>query len=100
MFMSVHLFHFRFAVIEQYWRPSWLFTLTTFRIVSSLLSERKNGTWRSPRVLRGLSEPVTPMPFMQQGIWILHTVSSSSVSQLRSAWKSLSRFPTAVGQKQ
>ena len=27
-------------------------------------------------------------------------VSSSSVSQLRSAWKSLSRFPTAVGQMQ
>ena len=27
-------------------------------------------------------EPVIPMPFMQQGIWILYTVSSSSVYQL------------------
>ena len=26
-----------------------------------------------------LSEPVAPMPFIQQGIWILHTVSSNSV---------------------
>ena len=39
-----------------------------------------------------------PLPFMQQGIWILHTVSSSSVYQLRSAWTSLSRFPAAVDQ--
>ena len=39
-----------------------------------------------------LSEPVIPMPFMQQGIWILHTVSSSSVYQLRSAWTLLSLF--------
>ena len=46
--MSVHFFHFRFTVTQQYWRPSWLFTLTFFRIVSTLLSERNNGTWRSP----------------------------------------------------
>ena len=39
-----------------------------------------------------LSEPVVPMPFMQQGIWILHTVSSSCVFQLRSAWTLLSLF--------
>ena len=47
---------------------------------------------------RGLSEPVAVMPFMQQGIWILHCVSSSSVYQLRSAPTSLYRFPAAVGQ--
>ena len=64
IFLTANLLHFRFTVIGQYWRPSWLFTLTFFR---------------------RLSEPVAPMPFMQQGIWILHTVSSSSVSQLRSA---------------
>ena len=29
-----------------------------------------------------LSEPEAPMPFMQQGIWIIHSVSSSSVYQL------------------
>ena len=29
--MTVHLFQFRFAVTEQYWLPSWLFTLTFFR---------------------------------------------------------------------
>ena len=46
----------------------------------------------------GFSEPVAPMLFMEQGIWILHTVSSSSVYQLRSARTSLSRFPAAVGQ--
>ena len=39
-----------------------------------------------------------PMLFMEQGIWIHHTVSSSSVNQLRSARTSLSRFPAAVGQ--
>ena len=46
---------------------------------------------------RGLSEPVALMPFMQQGIWILHTVSSSSFYQLWSAWMSLSRFPAERG---
>ena len=39
-----------------------------------------------------LFEPVIPMPVMQQGIWILHTVSSSCVYQLRSAWTLLSLF--------
>ena len=38
------------------------------------------------------------MPFMQQGIWILHTVSSSSVHQSRSAWTLWSLFQAAVGQ--
>ena len=38
------------------------------------------------------------MPFMQQGIWILHTVSSSSEYQLRSACTLMSLFPAAVGQ--
>ena len=33
-----------------------------------------------------------------RGFWILHTVSSSYVYQLRSARTSLSRFPEAVGQ--
>ena len=35
-------------------------------------------------------------PFMQQGIGILHTVSSSYVYQLMSAWTLLSRFPATV----
>ena len=39
-----------------------------------------------------LSEPVAPMLFMQQRIWILHIVSSSSADQLRSVWTSLSLF--------
>ena len=38
------------------------------------------------------------MPFMQQEIWILHTVSSCSVYQSRSAWTLLSLFQAAVGQ--
>ena len=25
--MTTHLFHFRFANTEQYWQPSWLFTV-------------------------------------------------------------------------
>ena len=37
-----------------------------------------------------LSEPVAPMPFMQQGIWFVHSASSSS--ELRSARTSLSLF--------
>ena len=33
---------------------------------------------------------------MQQGIWIFHTVSSSSAYQLRSAWALMSLFPATV----
>ena len=39
-----------------------------------------------------LSEPVAPMPFMQQGISIFHTVSSTYVFQLKSAWTLWSLF--------
>ena len=48
IFLTAHLLYFRFTVIGQYWRPSWLFTLTFFRIVSTLLSQRNTCTWRSP----------------------------------------------------
>ena len=87
-FMAVRLFQFRFAVAGRYWHPSWLFTLTFLRTPAHGVGHG------GPR---GLSEPAAPVPFMQQGFWILHTVSSSSVYQLRSARTSLSRFPAAVG---
>ena len=88
-FMTVHIFRFPSAVTVQYWHPSWLFTLTFFRTPAHGVG---------PEGPRGLSEPVAVVPFMQQEIWILHSVSSSSVYQLRSAPTSLSRFPAAVGQ--
>ena len=89
-YMTTHLFQFTFAGSEQYWHPSWLFTLTFFRTPAQGVCHG------GPQ---GLSEPVAPMPLMHQGIWILHTVSSSSVFQLTSAWTSLSRFPAAVGRR-
>ena len=46
--VTVHLFQFRFAVTEKYWHPSWLFTLTFFRSVSTLLWQRNTCTWRWP----------------------------------------------------
>ena len=74
-FMAVHLFQFRFAVAGRYWHPSWLFTLTFFRTPAHGVGHG------GPR---GHSEPAAPMPFVQQGFWILHIVSSSSENQLRS----------------
>ena len=82
-FMAVHFFQFRFAVAGRYWHPSYLFTLTFFRTPAHGVGHG------GPR---GLSVPATPMPFMQQEIWILHTVSSSSEHQLRSAWTLMSLF--------
>ena len=53
-----------------------------------------------PISIQFLSKPVAPMLFMQQGIWILLRVPSSSVFQLRSAWTAFFSFSAAVGQKQ
>ena len=47
--------------------------------------------WHSPKSEVSKSKQA-PMPFMQQGIWILHSASSRSVYQLRSARTTLSLF--------
>ena len=66
--MTTHLFHFRFADTEQYR----LVILTFFTIWDQKLSHCLHACAHQ----QCFSEHVAPMPFMQQRIWILHTVFS------------------------
>ena len=86
-FFTTHVFQFRFAELSIIGTPnhpsfvmSWAFRH---------LEHRPRKVFKSKQCL---SEPVAPMPFMQQGISIFHSVSSTCVYQLKSAWTSLSLF--------
>ena len=75
--------------------------LNRLACVTLFLLERQpseHGPHQVPELKQCLSEPVALMPFVQQGIWVLHTASSISVFRLRSAWTTVCCLPVLMVQ--